>query len=154
RPPSSVLPASVSARSGRRCEITSPGTTRRMLSTLCPRQACARSNCRSKSSSTCTNGYGVVRREAWRHNRSIHSMKALACLFAAASLAAFGQKHTSENPRGQSPPPDESQSWTRGRLGTQKPLPGKVQDLTGILVDASCDDRTALNLARPPEQPE
>jgi hypothetical protein len=80
-------------------------------------------------------------------------MRVFLCLLAA-SLAAFAQKHTSENPRGQSPPPDESQSWTRGRLGTQQPLPGKFQDLTGILLDASCDDRSALNLTRPPEQPE
>jgi hypothetical protein len=56
--------------------------------------------------------------------------------------------------RGQTRPPDESQSWTRGRLGTQKPLAGKVIDLTGILIDASCEDRTALNLRRPPEQPD
>lgn len=78
----------------------------------------------------------------------------------AAATALIAQEHSPQvqdrhsNPnqdrtRGQSHPPDESQSWTRGRLGTQAPLPGKAADFNGVLIDASCDDRTALNLARP-----
>jgi hypothetical protein len=55
--------------------------------------------------------------------------------------------------RGQTHPPDESQSWTRGRLGTQRPIPGKPDTFNGILIDASCDDRSAYNLSKPPEQP-
>jgi hypothetical protein len=54
--------------------------------------------------------------------------------------------------RGQTRPQDESQSWTRGRLGTQQPIPYKLQDFSGTLVDASCDDRSALNLQQQPEQ--
>jgi hypothetical protein len=62
-------------------------------------------------------------------------------------------RHSAENQdrqRGQTRPPDESQSWTRGRLGTQKPLPGAVSTYTGVLVDASCQDRSVFNLHRPP----
>jgi hypothetical protein len=69
-----------------------------------------------------------------------------------ASTVLAAQEKGGERPRGQSGPPDESQSWTRGRLGTQRPMPGKLITLNGILLDASCEDRTAINLARPPEQ--
>jgi hypothetical protein len=68
-----------------------------------------------------------------------------------ASAILMAQQKGGERQRGETGPPDESQSWTRGRLGTQKPLPGKLITLNGILVDASCEDRTALNLGRPPE---
>jgi hypothetical protein len=75
------------------------------------------------------------------------------------SFAAFAQHDISTNPnqtrdRGQTRPPDESQSMTRGRVGTQQPLPGKVQDFSGTLVDASCDDRSTLNLNQQPAQPD
>ena len=68
------------------------------------------------------------------------------------SYSIFGQ---STNPnqvrdRGQTRPQDESQSWTRGRLGTQQPIPYKLHDFSGILVDASCDDRSVLNLQQQP----
>lgn len=82
-------------------------------------------------------------------------------LFAAAA-ALLAQDHSpqvqdrnsnrnQDRTRGQSHPPDQSQSWTRGRLGTQGPVAGKLADISGMLIDASCDDRTALNLGRPPE---
>jgi hypothetical protein len=76
------------------------------------------------------------------------------CLtFLPAALALLAQDKDRQRPRGQSGPPDESQSWTRGRLGTHNPIPGKLITMNGILIDASCDDRTAMNLARPPEKP-
>jgi hypothetical protein len=77
-------------------------------------------------------------------------MRAIVFLLAAASVAAFAQTL----PRGQTPVPDQSQNWTHGRLGTQNPIIGKLVDLTGTLVDASCGDRSAFNLARPPEHPD
>jgi hypothetical protein len=80
-------------------------------------------------------------------------MKLIALLLL--GLSAFAQ---STNPnqvrdRGQTRPADESQSWTRGRLGTQQPIPYKLQEFSGILVDASCDDRSSLNLHQQPAQP-
>ena len=77
-------------------------------------------------------------------------MKFLTLVLAGAAL--FAQESQRHKQRGQSGPPDESQSWTRGRLGSQGPLPGKPVTLDGVLVDASCEDRSALNLARPAEQ--
>jgi hypothetical protein len=37
----------------------------------------------------------------------------------------------------------QDQSWTRGRLGAPAPRPGKLTTLEGILLDASCSDRSA-----------
>lgn len=76
-------------------------------------------------------------------------MKLAAFLLMAGLLGA--QEKDRARPRGQSGPPDESQSWTRGRLGTQNPAPGKLTNLDGLLVDASCDDRSALNLNKRPD---
>lgn len=92
-------------------------------------------------------------------------MRLSVSLLVAASLFAQGHEKTPKAPdrpnnenqyrqRGQTRPADESQSWTRGRLGTQKPIPERSAEHTGILIDASCDDRTALNLSRAPEQPD
>jgi hypothetical protein len=89
-------------------------------------------------------------------------MRPFAILLAATALVA--QEHSpqvqdrnsnrnQDHQRGQSHPPDESQSWTRGRLGAQGPLPGRLATLNGILIDASCQDRTAFNLRKPPEPP-
>src|SRR3954469_939156 len=75
-------------------------------------------------------------------------MKPLALL--ALTISAFAQHPNDVRDRGQTRPPDESQSWTRGRLGTQQPIPYKLQDFSGMLVDASCDDRSALNLQQQP----
>jgi len=81
-------------------------------------------------------------------------------VFALAAASLFGQiqdKHAADNQnrdRGQTRPADESQSWTRGRLGAQAPLPEKSGTYNGILIDATCSDRTALNLGRAPEQHE
>src|SRR3712207_2011774 len=80
-------------------------------------------------------------------------------VLALAALSLFGQQHQDRNSaknqdrdRGQTRPPDESQSWTRGRLGTQAPLPEKSSTYNGTLIDATCDDRSAYNLGRAPEQ--
>lgn len=79
-------------------------------------------------------------------------MRAIGVLFL--TIAAFGQGARNQvDDRGQTRPADESQSWTRGRLGTQQPLPKGVQQYTGILVDATCSDRTALNLRQAPTPP-
>jgi hypothetical protein len=79
-------------------------------------------------------------------------MRLLALLLV--SLPVFAQTPNADRDRGQTRPPDQSQSWTRGRLGTQQPVPYKLQDLSGILIDASCDDRSALNLQQEPAQPD
>lgn len=55
--------------------------------------------------------------------------------------------------RGQTRPADASQSLTRGRLGTQNPLPKGVREYSGTLVDATCNDRTSLNLREQPTKP-
>ena len=71
-------------------------------------------------------------------------------------LPAFAQQNIPENQvrdRGQTRPPDESQSWTRGRFGTQQPINAKLQDLSGTLIDASCQDRSTINLQQRPQQP-
>src|SRR4051794_24004263 len=87
-----------------------------------------------------------------RRIAAIGGMKLSAILLL--GLCAFGQTNPNQvRDRGQSRPPDESQSWTRGRLGTQQPVPDKLRDFSGILVDASCDDRSQLNLQQQPTRP-
>ena len=78
-------------------------------------------------------------------------MKALGVFLIAA--AAFAQNANQVRDRGQTRPQSESQSLTRGRLGTQEPLPKGVQEYNGILVDATCSDRTGLNLREQPMKP-
>jgi hypothetical protein len=80
-------------------------------------------------------------------------MRASVLLFLGISAFAQSTNPVQVRERGQVHPPDGSQSWTRGRLGTQQPLPSKVQQFSGILVDASCDDRSALNLQQQPAPP-
>jgi hypothetical protein len=84
-------------------------------------------------------------------------MKVLALiLLSFSAFAQTDQKTNNENmvrDRGQTRPPDNSQIWTRGRIGTQQPLPHGMMTMSGILVDASCDDRSSLNLRQPPTQP-
>src|SRR5689334_14547541 len=77
-------------------------------------------------------------------------MRLAVLAFAAVSL--WGQNSNQVRDRGQTRPADESQAWTRGRLGTQAPLPEKSSTYNGTLIDATCDDRSALNLGRRPEQ--
>src|SRR3954454_22764673 len=77
-------------------------------------------------------------------------MRPLLLLIFCASAFAQSSNPNQVRDRGQTRPQDESQSWTRGRLGTQQPIPYKLQDFSGILVDASCDDRSALNLQQQP----
>jgi len=71
-------------------------------------------------------------------------------VFLLAAAAACAQNANQVRDRGQTRPQDESQSWTRGRLGTQKPLPKGIQDYAGILVDGTCSDRSVLNLREKP----
>jgi hypothetical protein len=80
-------------------------------------------------------------------------MRVLFLLFLSYSAFAQSTNPNQVRDRGQTRPPDESQSWTRGRLGTQQPVPYKLQEFSGILVDASCEDRSALNLQQQPSQP-
>jgi hypothetical protein len=78
----------------------------------------------------------------------------LLALILVSIAAAFSQTPNADRDRGQTRPPDNSQSWTRGRLGTQQPIPYKLQNFSGTLVDASCDDRTTLNLQQQPTHPD
>jgi hypothetical protein len=79
-------------------------------------------------------------------------MRAFGILLLSAA-AAFAQNANQVRDRGQNVPQDESQSLTRGRLGTQKPLPKGIQQYAGLLVDGTCSDRTSLNLREKPSQP-
>src|SRR3954447_6655632 len=79
-------------------------------------------------------------------------MRPLALFILCSSAFAQSSNPNQVRDRGQTRPQDESQSWTRGRLGTQQPIPYKLQDFSGTLVDASCDDRSALNLQQQPVQ--
>jgi hypothetical protein len=67
---------------------------------------------------------------------------------------AFAQKPgANENmirDRGQTRPADQTQTLDRGRLGHQDVMPPGPLTLTGILVDASCRDRSSQNLGNPP----
>jgi hypothetical protein len=78
-------------------------------------------------------------------------MRALG-FFLLSMAAAFAQNANQVRDRGQTRPADPSQSWNRGRLGTQEPLPKGVQEYSGLLVDATCSDRTSLNLREKPTQ--
>jgi hypothetical protein len=51
--------------------------------------------------------------------------------------------------RGQAPRPDQPLTWAR--IGRQGPIQREPLTVSGILVDASCDDRSALTLRQPPE---
>jgi hypothetical protein len=74
-------------------------------------------------------------------------------ILALAAATLWGQEAKNQiRDRGQTVPSDESQAWTRGRLGTQAPLPQKSATHNGTLIDASCDDRSVMNLGRAPEQ--
>lgn len=83
-------------------------------------------------------------------------MRALGVLLLSAAAALAQQTGMTSNQvrdRGQTRPADQSQSWTRGRLGTQEPLPKGIQNYSGILVDGTCPDRSSLNLHSQPTQP-
>jgi hypothetical protein len=60
------------------------------------------------------------------------------------------EKYNMAKDRGQTPIQDESQTLTRGRLGHQGPSPRDQLTFNGTLLDAGCDDRSALNLRLPP----
>ena len=74
--------------------------------------------------------------------------------FAFVLCAQTDQKTNTQNmvrDRGQTRVPNSSQVMTRGRLGTQSGPPVAETTVTGILIDASCEDRSALNLRSQPE---
>jgi hypothetical protein len=78
-------------------------------------------------------------------------MKPLAFVLLSATL--FAQRTANENmvhQRGQTPVQDERETMTRGRIGSQVMMPMGQVAVSGILVDASCEDRTSLNLRSRP----
>jgi len=82
-------------------------------------------------------------------------MKSLVVLlvFAPALLAQTGRGTSGENmvrDRGQTRVQPPSQSIERGGLGHQRMLPEHAVTVAGLLVDAGCPDRSALNLRQPP----
>src|SRR3954447_20266615 len=80
-------------------------------------------------------------------------MRPLALFILCSSAFAQSSNPNQVRDRGQTRPQDESQSWTRGRLGTQQPIPYKLQDFSRVLVDPSCDARRALTLHQQPAEP-
>jgi hypothetical protein len=79
-------------------------------------------------------------------------MKPQAVLLLSAA-ALFGQPTVNENmvqKRGQTPVQDQRETMTRGRIGSQVMMPKDQITVTGILVDASCEDRTSVNLRSAP----
>jgi hypothetical protein len=69
------------------------------------------------------------------------------------SFSLLAQRTANQNmvrQRGQTPVQDERETMTRGRIGTQQMMPLDKVTVTGILIDASCEDRTALNMRSTP----
>ncbi len=67
--------------------------------------------------------------------------------------AMLAQKTSNENQvrdRGRTPTADDTQTLDRGRMGRQGAVPAKPLTLHGLLVDASCLDRSTANLSQPP----
>jgi hypothetical protein len=52
--------------------------------------------------------------------------------------------------RGQTPVQDNRESMSRGRVGWQTMMPMGQVTVSGILIDASCEDRTSMNLRSRP----
>jgi hypothetical protein len=78
-------------------------------------------------------------------------MKPLALFLLSFTLLA--QRTANQNmvrQRGQTPVQDERETMTRGRIGSQQMMPLNEITVTGILVDASCEDRTSLNMRSRP----
>src|SRR5690348_14538387 len=68
------------------------------------------------------------------------------------ATCAFAQKQYNESrDRGQTPVQDPTQTLVRGRVGHQDPFPKGPLVISGMLVDGSCEDRSALNLRQRPE---
>jgi hypothetical protein len=69
-----------------------------------------------------------------------------------AAVAALGAQTTSKEnqvkDRGQTRTQDERETLDRGRFGSQINVPVNPITLSGVLVDAGCDDRSMLNLLR------
>ena len=80
----------------------------------------------------------------------------LAAVFSLSLAIAPAQKTNTENQvrdRGQTRTADESQSFDRGHLGRQPAIASKPVTVRGMLVDASCVDRSAANLFQTPQSP-
>jgi hypothetical protein len=81
-------------------------------------------------------------------------MKRLAfVLIAATALFAQDPKTSNQNmvrQRGQTPVQDNRESMSYGRVGKQQMMPQNEVTVTGVLVDGSCENRTALNFRSRP----
>jgi hypothetical protein len=78
---------------------------------------------------------------------------ALVSLCALALFAQLGPKTSQENmvrDRGQTRVEDQRETLSYGHIGTQQMMPENQLTLSGILVDASCENRSSLNLYTQP----
>jgi len=85
--------------------------------------------------------------------KTIFRIFLLLTALAVASFAQLGQKTSSQNEthdRGQTPVQPPGQSFDYGRVGSQASVSSGPVTLHGMLVDASCLNRTNSNLARLP----
>ena len=74
-------------------------------------------------------------------------------VFVLLSFTLFAQRTVNENmvrQRGQTSVQDNRESMSYGRIGTQQMMPLGQIAVSGILVDASCEDRTSLNMRSRP----
>ncbi len=77
---------------------------------------------------------------------------AITAVFIIAVRTVLPEKTAKQNmvrTRGQVPVQDSLESIDRGRLGTEPMLPANEFTVQGILIDAGCQNRTALNMATP-----
>lgn len=84
----------------------------------------------------------------------MNGMRVLPLVFLSVALfAQTDQKTNKENmvrDRGQTRVQDNRETMTRGRVGSQEMMPQNELTLGGVLVDASCEDRSAANLRAHP----
>ncbi len=78
---------------------------------------------------------------------------ALSSILIFSAAAQTTSKENQVRDRGRTPTADDTQTLDRGRLGRQAAIPSHPLTLHGLLVDASCLDRSSTNLAEPPETP-
>lgn len=80
----------------------------------------------------------------------------VAALLSAGALIVAAQTASHQNEvrdRGRTPTEPNAQSPAHGHVGTEASFPNKPYNLSGLLVDASCRDRSSINLVNPPEPP-
>ena len=69
------------------------------------------------------------------------------------SFTLLAQRTVNQNmvrQRGQTPVQDNRESMSYGRIGTQQMMPKGQITVSGVLIDASCEDRTSLNMRSNP----